>query len=126
MPETRRQERENPMTDTPAHTPGPWVYRPHDHDDWGIVRVTADESRYGFVICQARNPDVIGDSLDAYRKSGGDPYEANARLIAAAPALLDALRGLLDEIAKSPCADSILDSAAAGHAFAALSQAGGE
>lgn len=39
--------------------------------------------------------------------------------------LVDSLRGLLDEIAKSPCADSILDSTAAGHAFAALSQAGG-
>jgi len=78
-----------------AHTPGPWVYRPHDFDDWGIVRVTADESRYGFVICQARNPEVTGEQLGAYRESGVDPYEANARLIAAAPALLEALEELL-------------------------------
>lgn len=19
-------------------TPGPWLYRPHEHDDWGVVR----------------------------------------------------------------------------------------
>jgi len=52
------------MTDTPAHTPGPWVYR----------------------------------QLNAYRGSGVDPYEANARLIAAAPALLEALREAIDAI----------------------------
>jgi len=46
------------MTDTPAHTPGPWVYR----------------------------------QLNAYRGSGVDPYEANARLIATAPVLVEALR----------------------------------
>jgi hypothetical protein len=67
------------------HTRGPWSYRSQPHDDWGIVR----SGRY--IICQARNPAVDFDDLHKYRANDTDPYEANARLIASAPELLDAL-----------------------------------
>lgn len=53
-------------------TPGPWSYRSKEDDDWGIVR-----GPDGWVIAQAR---------------AGDPYGANARLIAAAPDLYAALK----------------------------------
>jgi len=70
-------------------TPGPWFYRPHELDDWGVVR-SAD----GFVVTQARiNCDF--ETQEAHRASGTDPAEANARLIASSPALAEALEGLL-------------------------------
>lgn len=71
------------------HTPGPWSYRSQPHDDWGTVRA----GRY--IICQARNPAVDYDDLDEYRRTRTDPYEANARLIAAAPDLLEACEALI-------------------------------
>jgi hypothetical protein len=68
-------------------TLGPWSYRSQPLDDWGIVRVGR------FVICQARDPNVLdGVDLAAHRRAGTDPWEANAQLIAHArtdiPALL--------------------------------------
>ncbi|AIT81253.1 hypothetical protein [Novosphingobium pentaromativorans] len=66
-----------------GHTKGPWEYRNQPHDDWGIVRA----GRY--LICQARSPEVYTDEqLSAHRRAGTDPWEANARLISAAPELL--------------------------------------
>lgn len=90
------------MTKEPAHiaanghTPGPWSYRPCDFDDWGIVRAAPTDSRYGYVICQARNPNISNDDLWLFREQQRDPYEANARLIAAAPELLAIAERLLD------------------------------
>ncbi len=73
-----------------AHTPGPWAYRPDTHDDWGTVRA----GRYH--ICQARDPRYVDDEyLRQCRVERRDPWEANARLIAAAPELLFALENLL-------------------------------
>ena len=70
-----------------GHTPGPWSYRSEPHDDWGIVRAGR------WVICQARDPDVYTEEqLAAHRRAKTDPWEANARLIAAAPDLQEALQ----------------------------------
>lgn len=71
------------MTDT-AHTPGPWDEgNPHEVTD-GMIRV------YG--------PSDEGPALvaEVYIQPGFDAQaEANATLIAAAPDLLEAIRGLL-------------------------------
>lgn len=71
-------------------TPGPWEYRPMEHDDWGVVRAGQ------FQICQARNPENMDDDvLDSCRANKTDPWSANARFIAwcrdGVPALLSAL-----------------------------------
>ena len=61
-------------------TPGQWSYRPDQLDDWGIVRAGL------FVICQARDPRYMDEEyLKQCREDRRDPWEANARLIAAAP-----------------------------------------
>ena len=74
------------------HTPGPWLYRPQQYDDWGIVRAARrDEFGWQRVICQANHVTEPTD-LCAHRENGTDPAEANARLISAAPELLAVLQ----------------------------------
>jgi hypothetical protein len=67
-----------------THTKEPWAYRPHEDDDWGIIRapVTEQGQWLGGVICQARDPERLGESeLAAARAAKVDPWEANARRI---------------------------------------------
>ena len=66
------------MSET-KHTPGPWVVK---------------SARSGFYI--ESQFDVIVDSLDEFGRYGAIDDEANARLIAAAPELLEALEGCID------------------------------
>jgi hypothetical protein len=71
----------------PKHTPGPWTYRPHKFDDWGLVRGYDD-----YPVAQASTCRADDAQKDMHRKYNTDPAEANARLIAAAPELLAALK----------------------------------
>ena len=88
------------------HTPGPWLYRPQEYDDCGIVR-TAAINEHGFqnVICQANYFKELAE-LGEYRKNGTDPAEANARLIAAAPDLLFACQEFLERFDGGSRADT--------------------
>ncbi len=65
-------------TKTPKHTPGPWHYFPDDHDGFEGPSV---QSGFGLVV---------------YTLEPGEENEANARLIAAAPDLLAALRYMVE------------------------------
>lgn len=72
-------------------TDGPWSYRPLVWDDWGIVR-----GPKGWIVARARaGRQLSEDEKSAYRRDGTDPYEANARLIAAAPRLVEAAINLM-------------------------------
>jgi hypothetical protein len=84
-------------------TPGPWAYRPDEYDDWGLVKSPPREvGNYDppFIIRgaigQFRDPDVHDEeTLNAHRRAGTDPWEANAALIVwlrnHVPAILTAL-----------------------------------
>ena len=69
------------------HTPGPWTYDQGQYADWGCVK---DAS--GFLVAKSVVP--YGTDQNACRRERIDPCEANARLIAAAPDLLEALETL--------------------------------
>ncbi len=77
----------------PSHSPGPWQYRPDKYDDWGVVK-----SKDG-VIGQVRDPLKMGhECLCEHREAKTDPWEANARLVAASPDLFGALQDILEHI----------------------------
>ena len=70
-----------------THTPGPYSYRPHSYDDWGVVR-----DSNGLLVCIARGGrNLTQKEIDEYRSNGTDPYEDNGRLFAAVPDMLAAL-----------------------------------
>ena len=76
------------------HTPGPWkaermrlTPRPKDRRSGFVVNEVNDTREFGTRICDMRTP----SGMDGFREC-----EANAALIAAAPDLLAALRGLID------------------------------
>ena len=77
------------------HTPGPWEVRPEImwHDGSHVAGRTPKVMKEGRQIAS------ITRSLDAKIKDGRcEEAEANARLIAAAPRLLEALRKLVERI----------------------------
>ena len=71
-------------------TQGPWLYRPQPYDDWGSVR-----NGDGYLVAVAANPSISEHQYAEHRAARTDPYEANARLIAAAPDLLAFAKELL-------------------------------
>jgi len=78
------------------HTPGPWLYRPHRYDDWGWIRAQpeSDDSVGPLIACAKSGKYMDLAELDVHRANKTDPYEANARMIAAAPDMLAALKAL--------------------------------
>ena len=126
MPETRRQERENPMTDTPAHTPLPWRVCPS---------FPADIQADGTEIASCFEEKHIGQTwtIEGPITVSYGEHKANAAFIVRACnshyALVEALREARDQIltfanargSECECTDEELVE----HIDAALSQAGG-
>lgn len=76
-----------------AATPGPWYYRPREHDDWGQIRTAPGDDGFAALIACARSGGYpTEDELDQHRHNGTDPYGPNALFIVHAredvPALL--------------------------------------
>jgi hypothetical protein len=76
------------------HTPGPWTgaFRNREYSEGEVTAILAD----GYVATIAC---VFGQNWGQYRaaEDGGDSeFEANTRLIAAAPELLEALKNVLE------------------------------
>jgi hypothetical protein len=108
----------------PKPAPGPWVYRPHKNDDWGIVRVR-DGNGYPVAVARAGRH-VTDEEYAAHRSAKTDPFEANARLIAAAPDLLEALEELLKQHWEFRQYFEDVDSRARNMAHSAIAKATGE
>lgn len=90
-------------------TEGPWRYRPNEFYDWGEVR-----NAKNFRICHARYPHCMSDEfLSACWRSGRDPWEDTARLIAAAPDLHADVLTLLDALAAAEARERAAVEAAA-------------
>jgi hypothetical protein len=70
------------------HTPGPWYLRTNKHKN-------CDGSAWGWLDTQQAGNQRPPSGVDV-TWSAGQTSEANARLIAAAPDLLEALKKMLD------------------------------
>lgn len=89
------------MSEEMKHTPGPWRYE--------IGRVTPHATAFGFGVFPVKGRDGLPDGISQRALTSGNLYEhgnfeffygpeeieANARLIAAAPDLYDALRNMM-------------------------------
>lgn len=73
------------------HTPGPW-----SAERWGVI--TSDVAGHRRQVAAVTGDATMHDPQDA---SAAEVRDANARLIAAAPALLEALEGMLAIVADS-------------------------
>ena len=78
-----------------GHTEGPWKVERHAHVD-GELWLTVIGGSWDITSNGASRPGVIADAK--YSAMSDEENEANARLIAAAPDLLEALKGLRDEL----------------------------
>lgn len=91
------------------HTPGPWTITDRE------IRGPQDS---GVIVARLPEWGILAD--------GPDPAPANARLIAAAPALLDALEELLSEVTANTYPKALAELGAIGRASAAIAAAKGE
>lgn len=104
---------------TSKHTPGPWRYD-FDGDDFPIVgRPTWECTRYGV---KGEWSIALVHCLGEESQEDGNEAEANARLIAAAPELLEALKLAHDYL----CGDGWEDDERLKPINEALSKAEGE
>ncbi len=74
------------MTTKTKHTPGPWIHLKKGYE-------------YE-ILCNKRN-DVLADVYDHFKNKNESELEANARLIAAAPELLEACKRALQQLDES-------------------------
>lgn len=74
-----------------AATPGEWQYRPVEDDDWGWIRSERQDGIHPIVAMARAGRRMTDEQLAEHRRNGTDPYDGNARLIAAAPAALRSL-----------------------------------
>ncbi|NHZ94623.1 hypothetical protein [Massilia sp. CCM 8734] len=81
-----------------AHTPGPWIVCVQDGDD--MAHTVFAECQLG----KGRIDAVEWDDAVARAGLNWENFEANARLIAAAPELLEALAALIDSKGMLPSA----------------------
>ena len=79
-------------TNKTAHTPGPWVARMVDSQEWHI-----DSRHYAQTGAGTWSGLAVAYGCDDMPDEGARVAEANARLIAAAPELLEALDLLLHD-----------------------------
>jgi hypothetical protein len=85
---------------TTKHTPGPWTIEPHGATT--ALYADRDDGSHGFRGINLRH------GLRLMNLDDGDSnFEANARLIAAAPELLEALKWILDYTESDGYADAI-------------------
>lgn len=82
-----------------AATPGPWLYRPDNIDDWGWVRTSHEEDGFKPLVAEALRGSMKDNSdFDEHRRNKTDPYYHNAAYIAAANP--KTILELLDRIAE--------------------------
>lgn len=99
------------------HTPGPWR---HHYDKYDGDSIQANQKPIQFVVRRFQDPDTCYDVVDI-------PNTADAHLIAAAPELLEALEGLVGELARQFPAMALDNCPATRKARAAIARAkGGE
>ncbi len=72
-------------------TPGPWLVRPKEDDDWGVVRAC------DWMVASAKAGRYTSEAeISEHRQNGTDPYGHNAEFIAAArnisPRLVERVR----------------------------------
>ncbi len=84
------------MNTEQTHTPGPWAHDKSEGSDWGWIR---DER--GLMVAVCGIPE--GEDLLRHRRNKTDPTECNARLISAAPELLEALKAIVAFDTPLPC-----------------------
>ena len=100
-------------------TPGPWVFESQrgskqEHCFWGVLQKT--EQAYRGEVCSISDAAHIGGITE-------EEALANARLIAAAPELLEALQIMVKQFTKTP--STLADTEARGKAHAAIAKATG-
>ena len=88
MPPSRRRPLRRCRVSAHKHTPGPWRYE--GAEVWATAPI-----RFNLTIAGTPMIATLCKHEDA---EGGFPVEANARLIAAAPELLEALSSLLPHV----------------------------